>query len=184
MEAYVGEIRMFAGDYAPQYWLKCDGSTQSISTYQPLYSLIGTTYGGDGVTTFGLPDLRGRTPVGQGLGTGLTNRVIGQKNGVETVTLVEAEMLAHTHGVAVTTTTPASTPTPGPTVNLAATTAPTGTYLATLPSPAQPRVLDPDSVSTVLGSGPNHAATPHNNIMPSFAVTYIISTAGIYPTRQ
>ena len=78
---FVGEIRLFAGAYAPANWHLCDGSLLSINTYQALYSLIGTTYGGVGVSTFGLPDLRGRIPIGQGQGTGLTNRVLGQNGG-------------------------------------------------------------------------------------------------------
>ena len=85
-EAYVGEIRMFGGNYAPAGWQKCDGSLLSINTYQVLYSLLGTIYGGDGVTTFGIPDLQGRIPVGFGQGSGLTNRVIGEKFGAEMVT--------------------------------------------------------------------------------------------------
>ena len=182
MDAYLGEIRMFAGDFAPQGWLSCDGSLQSISTYQALFSLIGTTYGGDGTRTFALPDLRGRIPVGQGQGPGLSQRVIGGNGGVETVALGLSETLSHTHGVSVTTV-EATTVTPGPTVNLAATTAPAANYLVTLPSPTVPRVLD-DSTVGVSGGDPSGVTVPHGNFMPSFAVTFIICMAGLFPVRQ
>ncbi len=96
-EAFVGQIIMFAGTYAPEYWLECDGSLIPIAEYSTLYTVIGTTYGGDGVSTFGLPDLRGRMPIHRGQRTGASMFFQGQTGGAETVTLTEAQMPAHTH---------------------------------------------------------------------------------------
>src|ERR1700730_18604085 len=96
-EQYVGEIRPFAGNFAPQNWALCNGSLLPISQNSALFSLIGTTYGGDGQTTFGLPDLRGRHPVGQGQAPGLSNYVIGEVSGVETVTLNTLQLPVHSH---------------------------------------------------------------------------------------
>ena len=96
-DPFLGEIRMFAGDFAPLGWALCDGSALSISGYGDLFQLLGTTYGGDGQTTFNLPDLRGRAPVHMGQGPGLGNYELAQKSGVETVTLTDANTPAHTH---------------------------------------------------------------------------------------
>src|SRR5271155_1181943 len=96
---YVGEIRMFGGNFAPEGWLFCDGSLLAISEYTTLFQLIGTTYGGNGQTTFALPDLRGRVPVHQGSGF-----VMGQQDGAETVTLTAEQLPAHTHALNATTT--------------------------------------------------------------------------------
>ncbi len=170
-EAYVGEIRMFAGNYAPEGWLPCDGSAQSINTYQALYSLLGTTYGGDGVNNFKLPDLRGRLPIGMGQGTGLTARPLGQQTGTETVTLTVAQTPAHSHGFAAGGTASAASPqglVPGTTsgFNLYATSATAGAWLA------------PGSVTPSDGG-----AQPHNNVMPSLAISFIICTQGYYPSQ-
>lgn len=101
MDPYFGEIRLFSFDYPPVNWLACNGSLAPITQYQSLYALIGLTYGGDGVNTFGLPDLRGRVPIGQGNGTGLTNRYIGQSLGAETVTLTTNNIPQHNHTIMV-----------------------------------------------------------------------------------
>lgn len=99
-EAYIGSIVLFAGTFAPQGWFDCSGQLLPINQYQALFSILGTTYGGNGSTTFGLPDLRGRVPVGAtGQGTGLTNRQLGQTFGTESVTLTAAQMPAHTHAI-------------------------------------------------------------------------------------
>lgn len=95
--AYIGTIVMFAGNFAPKDWAFCEGQLIAISQNQALYSIIGTTYGGDGRTTFALPDLRGRVPVGTGKGPGLTPCSLGDKSGVERVTLIQSEMPAHGH---------------------------------------------------------------------------------------
>lgn len=175
---YVGEIRMFSGNYAPENWLPCDGRLLSVSEYEMLFSLIGTTYGGTGGTTFALPDLRGRIPVGQGQGANLGNYAIGQSIGGETATVAEGQLPAHAHLVNVVSTA-ANTSTPGPGVSLAATTPPAATYLATLPSPAAPRVMD----ATAIGGSGVPGAPSHANVMPSLVVSFIIATTGIYPVQ-
>src|SRR5579863_4237911 len=96
-QPYVGEVRMFGGNFAPSNWAFCNGQTMSISQYQVLFTLIGTTYGGDGQTTFNLPNLQGRLGVGMGQGGGLSNYVLGQSAGVEAVTLTTTTMAAHNH---------------------------------------------------------------------------------------
>ena len=102
MESFIGEIAWVAFDFAPRGWAFCDGQLLSIAQYQALFSLIGTTYGGDGRTTFALPDLRGRSSLHAGEGSGLTNRVIGEQGGVETVTITTNEMPSHTHDITTT----------------------------------------------------------------------------------
>lgn len=112
---FIGEIRMFAFGRTPVGWQACDGSLLPISQYDALFALIGTLYGGDGQTTFGVPDLRGRVPIHQGQGPGLSNYVIGQVAGTETVTVLPTQMPAHTHTL-VATTAAATSVTPGTTV--------------------------------------------------------------------
>ncbi len=179
MDPYVGEIRMFAGTYAPLGWQMCDGSLLPVPNYEALYTLLGTQFGGDGIRTFGVPDFRGRIPIHQGTGPGLSPYIIGRTGGVENVPLSLAQLPSHNHLVNVTTAA-ATTVTPGTTVNLAATTAPAENFLLTLPNPAQPKVLDGN---TVEASG-TPVAPPHPNIMPSVVVTFIIAWNGIYPTRN
>ena len=97
MEPFVGEIRMFAGNFAPRGWAFCDGQLLSVSDNDALFSLLGTIYGGDGRTTFGLPDLRGRIPIHAGQGSGLSNRRLGSKGGAEQVTVTVNQTPTHTH---------------------------------------------------------------------------------------
>ena len=99
MTPYIGEIRAFAGNFAPYGWQLCSGQLISISANEVLFTLVGTTYGGDGVTTFGLPDLRGKALVNQGQAPGLTNRTLGQAGGTETVTLLLSNLPQHNHNV-------------------------------------------------------------------------------------
>lgn len=166
---YVGEIRLFAGTFAPNGWLFCDGQQLPISEYETLFNLIGTTYGGDGQTTFNLPDLRGRLPLHQGTAQG-TTFVIGESGGVEQVTLTAAQVPQHTHTLS------------GSAAN-ATQTSPTGGVPATMPEvttfaygtdlPAT--TLHPNSVSS---SGGN---LPHENLQPYLCLNFIISLFGIYP---
>ena len=189
-EAFVGEIRMFAGNYAPENWALCDGTLLPISNFQALYSLLGTLYGGNGSTNFGLPDYRGRLPVGQGSGTGLTPRTLAQTFGVETVTMRPENTAPHTHGFMVSsqdatsaTPSPAGMPPdsmtfgkfPGAGLITGLYSAGTGTSVAV---PMNPQFLDQALVS---GSG---AVTPYSNLMGSLAVNYIICLVGLYPTRH
>lgn len=99
MESYIGLIKLFAGNYAPRNWAFCDGRLLSIQENQALFSIIGTTYGGDGSTTFALPDLRGRVPMGAGAAPGLTPRALGENGGSASVALTEAQLPPHTHAV-------------------------------------------------------------------------------------
>jgi microcystin-dependent protein len=99
MDGYLGEIKMFAGTYAPAGWEYCWGQILEIAQYQSLYALLGVQFGGNGTSTFGLPDLRGRVPVGAGTGPGLTPRIPGQMGGAERITLVTQELPQHTHYV-------------------------------------------------------------------------------------
>ncbi|MFZ2403626.1 MAG: tail fiber protein [Methylobacter sp.] len=178
-DAYLGEIKLFSGNYAPENWKLCDGSLLSINQYQALFSLIATTYGGDGANTFGLPDLRGRVPVGQGQGTGLSQRSLGSNGGSETVTLVAAEMPVHSHVWPVSTA-DGTTNQPGSAVMLAKPAGTTNAYtLYRAPNEAGLTTTDgPDDMIAASGGGAGH-----NNIMSSMALTYIICVNGIFPQR-
>ncbi|MGL5001535.1 MAG: phage tail protein [Casimicrobium sp.] len=168
-EAFIGEIRLVGFTYAPQGWLFCDGSLVPISNYEALFSLISTTYGGDGQTTFALPDLRGRTPIHQGAGPGLSNRVIGGIGGAERVTLTAQQLPAHRHDVlAVAGGTPVSSP-------QAARLASGGLNVYT--NAAQTTSM---SASALASTGGNQ---PHENRQPSLVLNFIIAYEGIYPTR-
>lgn len=182
VDSVIGEIRPFAGNYAPQDWVLCDGRLLNIAEYQPLYSLIGTTYGGDGATTFGIPDLRGRLPVGQGQGAGLTNRVIGQKGGASTVQLTTANMPSHTHSFSVSGNA-GSTSKPATDAALAVPAPqPNGTMLAYVSPTASPApTLQTFDAATV--SSTNGVNQPRPNLMPYIAINYIMAVTGIYPNR-
>jgi len=174
-ECYLGEIRIWAGVKIPENWVLCNGQTISIGDNQALFSVIGTTYGGDGVSTFKLPNLQGMLPIGQGQGTGLTNRVIGQTAGVEAVTLTAATLPAHNHPLmgsttAASTTTPSTKTVPG---------VPAGNFYAAYGTDKTKIFALNDVAVTPAGSG----ATAHENRMPATAINYIIATMGSYPQR-
>lgn len=174
---YLGEIRPFAGSFAPRGWHYCDGSLQSIAQYDALYVLLGTTYGGDGQTTFALPDLRGRIALSQGQGPGLTNRVLGEVAGTETVTVTAQQMPAHTHLVVVT----ASEATTPSTANGVVPAAPKNSGLFYLPPDVGTQRDCPIETDSITSSGGNE---PHNNIMPITAISYIIAMYGIFPSQN
>jgi microcystin-dependent protein len=176
---FIGEIRMFGGNFAPAGWAFCNGSLQSIANNDALFALIGTTYGGDGQNTFALPDLRGRVAVHQFQGPGLQNYVIGQQGGAESVTLLATQIPGHTHS-AVTSTSPGQVPAPAATAILSD----TGPDAA----PAVPTYIPFDgtnqvtlATATVGASGGNQ---PHANIQPTLAINYIISLFGVFPARN
>ena len=178
-EAFLGEIRMFAGNYAPQGWMLCQGQTLNILQNQALYSIIGTTYGGNGTTTFMLPNLCGRVPLGMGQGTGLTLRLLGQSGGEEKTTLNAAQLPPHTQPLYASSTT-GTTNTPASNVALA--TLPNAGLNAVKPyaAPSIPAVpLSAASIGTNISS-----AQAHNNMMPYTTINYIICITGIYPTRD
>jgi len=170
---FLGEVRLFPYTFAPVGWQACDGSLLSIATYEALYALLGTTYGGNGVTNFGVPDLRGRVPLHQGQGSGLTPRILGQMAGTEQVTLLLDQIPAHTHTVYVTSS-PASSNAPGNTVELGALSSDTmytSEITGTSISPAN------SMISTTGGN------QPHDNLMPTLTGTYCIAVVGIYPSQ-
>jgi microcystin-dependent protein len=172
-DPFIGEIRMFAGNFAPVGWHLCDGTQLAISTNDALYSLIGTTYGGDGVSTFALPDLRGRLPVGQGNGPGLTPRTMGESYGVETVTLTAQQMPAHSHMFFATT---AAGTVPSPVDKLFANSGGDNIYVEA-PNNPQFQTMNQNTVGAAGNS------QPHDNIMPSVGMNYIICLEGIYPSQ-
>lgn len=171
MDPFIGQIRIFAGNYAPYGWFFCDGSLVSITEYETLYSLIGTTYGGDGVTTFGLPDLRSRTPIHQGFGPDGQNYAIGAMLGSETVTLTPDQLPAHTHPF---TASSATANTPNPSNNYLAQSSQVNAFFGDNPSVA----MQNNSLTPVGGS------QPHENRMPFLTTSFIIAWSGIYPTQQ
>jgi len=165
---YVGEIRMFAGNFAPAGWSFCDGSLLPISENETLFNLIGTTFGGDGQSTFQLPDLRGRVPIHMGQGPGSsTNYLIGQSGGVEEVTLTTTQIPSHNHiwqaGA-------------GDTV-----TDPTGRVLA---GALRMFVLGTPGAG-LMGSvaAPVGGSQPHTNLQPVLAISFIISLFGVFPSQ-
>lgn len=177
MENYVGEIRMFAGNYAPDGWHLCDGSKLPVSQYQSLFALLGTTYGGDGQTTFGIPDLRGRLPIGQGQGSGLTNRVIGQIDGSETVAITNVSQIpAHTHTVNASNTAGSQ---PNPQNGVWAGLSAAKQYIASseIKSPSITKPMN----SAAIGNSTGGAA--HDNMMPYFPLNFIIALQGNWPVR-
>jgi microcystin-dependent protein len=174
-DPYVGEIRLFGFSRIPSGWFACDGSLKSISEYEVLYTLLGTTYGGDGQSTFGVPDLRGQLPIHQGSGSGLSSRVIGQFGGSEQVTLVSNQMPSHTHALQVTAST-ASATAPGSTVQPGALS--NDTMYVTDLTGATPLVLGAASVS------PSGGNQPHDNLMPTQTVSICIAWAGIFPSHN
>lgn len=170
-DAYVGEIRMFAGDYAPQGWLPCDGRPLDISGNEVLFSLLSTTYGGDGRTNFNLPDLRGRLPIGMGQGQNpaLTNRPLGQSTGVEKVPLTEAHTPAHSHSFAV--------------GSAATSNSSAGGMVPATPSDFNLYASNSNSTldSSVVQPAPG-GSQAHNNVMPSLPISFIICLQGLYPS--
>lgn len=193
MEGYIGEIRMFAGNFAPRTWAYCDGRTIAIASNTALFSILSTVYGGNGTTTFCLPDLKGRTAVGAGTGTGLSPYVLGQKGGVETATMSALQMPAHTHIIGGTIVTQpvaipalndsATTAEPSPTnfpaisegASIYATTPTQGAYMGAI---SVTQSVTASSVGAVGGGQPF-------SIQPPLTVTnYIICMYGIYPARD
>ncbi|KAB7744117.1 phage tail protein [Nostocoides sp. F2B08] len=169
-DPYIGEIRLFAGNFAPQGWAFCDGALVSIQDNDALFSLIGTTYGGDGQTTFGLPDLRGRVPVSAGAGPGLSSRALGESGGVETVTLTTSTMASHTHQAFAADDTSLS---PDPTGRVLGHPV-TNTYRAPYAAPSV--AMSSQGVWPVGGN------QPHENVAPSLVISFIISLYGVYPS--
>ena len=171
-DPYIGEIRMFAGNYAPMGWALCDGQILQISQYTALFAILGTTYGGNGQTTFGLPDLRGRIPMHMGTGPNLTPRRIGDSGGAEKVTMTSAQMPAHTHAVN------ASGQDGG----------------GSSPEASLPAVVNDGSGTQYMAYGNTPSTTmnqqmisaagqgqPHDNVQPFLCLNFIIALEGEFP---
>jgi microcystin-dependent protein len=170
-EPFVGEIRMFAGNFAPRGWAFCDGQLLAVSQNDALFSLLGTIYGGDGRTTFGLPDMRGRIPVHAGHGPGLSDVRLGAKGGAEKVTLTVNQMPSHGHPLSVS---GDLSNTPNPQDNTFGRVA-GGDVFATDLAPVN---LNSESVTHLGGS------RSHTNLQPFLCIHFIIALFGIYPSRH
>lgn len=171
-EPFVGEIRMFAGNFAPRGWAFCDGQLLAVSQNDALFSLLGTIYGGDGRTTFGLPDIRGRLPIHAGTGPGLSPRRLGAKGGEEGVTLTVNQLPSHGHGW------PASD-------GAAQNDVPTGAHLAKGSASIFNPSLGPGQTDMNTGVvGNTGGSRSHTNLMPFLCIHFIIALFGIYPSRH
>jgi len=179
MEGYIGEIRIFAGNFAPLGWAFCDGSLMSIAVYTAAYSIMGDTYGGDGQTTFGLPNFLGRMVVGTGQGPGLSNIDLGEMGGHQTATMSNTQMPVHNHTGSIN----LSIPTVADTGN---TGSPAGNVLAGLAGAYSSDASDsPLHAQTVVPSlGIAGSGQPFSIIQPVLALNYIICLEGIYPSRN
>ena len=169
-EPFVGEVRMFAGNFAPRGWAFCDGQLLAVSQNDALFSLLGTIYGGDGRTTFGLPDLRGRLPIHAGSGPGLSPRRLGSKGGAENVTLTVNELPSHTHNWSVNGS-QANSPKPQD-----------KTFAR-----AAGQAYSSEDASGTLASTTLDAiggSRSHTNLMPFLCINFIIALFGIYPSRH
>jgi len=173
-DPFVAEIRIFAGNFAPRSWAFCDGQLLPIAQNTALFSLIGITYGGDGTTTMALPNLQGRAPMHPGRGPGLTSRRLGERLGVETVTLTEAQMPFHTHSMN------ADGSTGGPLGGGPNSSTPVDNFLSTSVKYSDSTV-NQVAMSDVSDSG---GSQPHNNMQPFIAVNYIIALQGLFPPRS
>lgn len=178
-DPFLGEIRMVGFNFAPVGWALCNGQTLSISAYSALFALLGTTYGGNGTSTFQLPDLQGRVPIHQGTGAGLTTYVIGENGGTENVTLLTNNLPAHNHLMNVNS-------------NAGNVISPVGSILAagnngdtrnpqTFPDFTQAAGNGTLAVTAIQNTGGN---VPHQNIQPYLCVNFIIALSGIFPSRN
>ncbi|MGZ4107819.1 MAG: phage tail protein [Tumebacillaceae bacterium] len=175
-DAFIGEIRIFAGNFPPQGWAFCNGQLLPISQNTALFSILGTQYGGNGTTNFALPNLAGSAAMSQGNGPGLTPRVPGETVGAQAVTLESTNMPAHTHGV-------------NAVAAVGTSSAPTANYWAEGPfgsrHSAQPPLYDPTANTTMSPNAltPTGGNQPHNNMQPYLSLSFIICMSGIFPPR-
>ncbi|BDD05133.1 phage tail protein [Aureibacter tunicatorum] len=193
MEGTIGEIRLFGGNFAPRAWALCNGQLLSIAQNTALFSILGTTYGGDGRTTFALPDLRGRAAISSGTGPGLSTHKLGARSGTETVVLSQLQIPSHNHSAQF-------TQTAGVThINAVADSAnqedPTNNYLAAAniagtnqiysdKTPDSQLASSPVTVTGTVAVGLTGASQDHNNMQPYLVVHYIICLQGVFPSRS
>lgn len=173
-EPYIGEIRMFGGNWAPRNWAMCDGQLVQIQDNESLYTLLGTYYGGDGQSTFALPDMRGRLPVHFGHGVGLTSRPIGQRTGAELEYITVEKMPSHDHQFCASSQAADSTAISG---KVLAMTGEGDNFYAPAAPDKQVNLIE----GSVMSAGGNQ---PHWNLMPYTCVSFIISLEGFYPPRS
>jgi microcystin-dependent protein len=164
---------MFAGNFAPTGWAQCDGQLLPISQNTALFSLLGTFYGGDGKSTFALPDLQGSAPMHQGQGAGLSDRFLGEQSGSQTVTLLQTEMPLHNHSLRAYTVDPGDNRVPAPAMSFAI--VPSGVGYSSATSPMVQMNFQELSIA---GS-----SFPHNNMQPFLCVLFIIAMQGVFPPR-
>ena len=174
-EPFLGEIRMFGGNFAPRGWAFCNGQLLSIAQNTALFSLLGTTYGGDGRVTFGLPDLRGRVAINPGQGPGLSNYSLGEVTGTENVTILQTQMPAHTHAVACNTGA-ATQPSPANTVFAAPVDSQGGAGNGY--APAASGTMSPAMIA------PTGGGQPVPILQPLLCLSFIIALEGIFPSRN
>ena len=172
-DQFVGEIRIVPLNFAPTGWALCDGQTLPISQNTALFSLLGTQFGGNGTSTFALPNLQGSAPMNQGNGAGLTPRVMGETGGETAVTLLTSEIPAHTHTIGVASASTSGTP--GPTVVFGG--GGRGKEPAYAPASA-PVTMSPQAIGLTGGS------QPHNNMPPYLTLNFVIALVGIFPARS
>lgn len=169
-QPYVGEIRMFAGNFAPSGWMLCEGQTLPIAENEVLFQLIGTTYGGDGQETFNLPNLQSRIPIHAGTSPAGTTRTLAETGGVESVTLTVQQIPAHTHPAVATTVTGIES---APAGEVLASGSPVSIYRPAAPTAA----FAPESI------GPAGGSQPHDNMHPFLCINFIISLFGVFPSQ-
>jgi microcystin-dependent protein len=179
-DPYLATITIFAGNFAPLNWAYCNGALLSIAQYTALFALIGTTYGGDGVTTFALPDLRGRMAVGTGQGAGLPNYILGEASGTENTTLLTSNLPAHNHIIT------SVTGAPGASADGGSLSSPIGNVPADV---AQRYTTGPGdgamaAYPTMTASAIAGSSSPVSNVTPYMAMNYIICIEGIFPSRS
>lgn len=175
MDQFVAEIRIFPFNFAPTGWAQCNGQLLQIRSNTALFSLLGTTYGGDGKSTFGLPNLQGSAPMHPGQGPGLSTYYLGESGGSPTVTLLQSEMPAHTHNLAAHTQDPGDLNAPNATRSLA--------------TSGGGSAYNSNTTSNLVGLSPTAVApaggsTPHNNLQPLLALNFCIALQGIFPPRS
>ena len=170
-DSFIGSIDMVGFNFAPKGWATCDGQLLPINQNQALFSLLGTTYGGNGVTTFALPDLRGRVPIHQGQGPGLSSYVMGQRAGEENHTLIANEIPIHNHSLAVNT-------------NAGTSDNPAGNYMASNSEGIKQYSNSAGSNANSASIGNAGGNQPHNNMPPYLCVNFVIALQGIFPSRN
>ena len=171
MNPFIAEIIMFGGNFAPRGWALCDGQLLAINSHSALFSILGTTYGGDGRTTFALPDLRGRVAINPRQGPGLSNYRLGQKGGTEDVTLTINQIPSHNHTINATSV-------------VGTTNDPTNNFLANTGSFDNEYGTSANTTLNPLAASNTGGSQSHNNIQPFCCVNYIIALEGIYPSRN